>query len=179
MYIHEEKKIAFIAHPRTASVAIAATLCEMGFTQVGSHHQFKEVWCLGHTFSVVRNPFDMMVSWYYFRARECGLSFESWLRVFLDDPPYYIKHGLFFGVYLCTDTLRYENLQEEFDQFTKKVGLPQTEIMRSNVTKRREGRDFMDVHTEMTLERVRVFFRNEIDQFDYHQGVRNAYPLSN
>ncbi len=167
MYIHKEKSIAFIAHPRTASVAMAETLLGLGFEKIGSHHQFKEFWCLDTTFSVVRNPFDMIVSWYYFRARENEQTFEEWLPIFLDTPPYYISHGLFFGHTLCTDILWYENLQEEFDVLMEKVGLPQTDIVRTNVSERREGRDFMDVHTDATLERTGFFFQDEIEQFDY------------
>ena len=168
MYVHEEKGVAFIAHPRTASISMATTLLGMGFTQVGSHHQFRESYCRETTFSVVRNPFDMLVSWYYLKRRDDHLSFEGWLRVFLHNPPHYISQGLFFGQHLCTDILWYENLQEEFDELMERVGLPQTEIMRSNVSEKRAGRNFMDVHNDITLERVGRFFADEIEQFDYH-----------
>ena len=167
MYIHEKKKVAFIAHPRTASVAMVETLLGMGFSKIGSHHQFDEAWCLETTFSVVRNPFDMMVSWYYFKRREEGLSFEDWLTIFLKDPPHYIKYGLFPGQHLCTYILWYENLQEEFDELMLEVGLPQTEIVKSNVSKRREGRNFMDVHTDVTLKMTERFFQVDIESFDY------------
>jgi len=167
MYIHGEKKVAFIAHPRTASVAMAATLLGSGFVQDGSHHQFRESSCLETTFSVVRNPFDMLVSWYYFRRREEHWSFEYWLRIFLNNPPHYISHGLFFGQHLCTDILHYENLQEEFDQLMKKVGLPQTKIKRMNVSEWRMGRDFMGIYNDATLDMVGRFFGDEIEQHNY------------
>jgi len=168
MYVNTEKKVSFIAHPRTASVAMAETLLSMGFKQIGSHHQMRESWCLNTTFSVVRNPFDMMVSWYYFKRRENDMSFEDWLSRFLKDPPDYISSGLFFGHRLCTDILWYENLQEEFDELMKRVGLPQTDIVRSNVSEGRAGRDFMGVHTDATIERTGFFFQDEIEQFDYY-----------
>lgn len=162
MYIHEEKSVAFIAHPRTASVAMAATLLGMGFTQAGSHHQFKESDCRETTFSVVRNPFDMLVSWYYFNRRDDHLSFEDWLRVFLHNPPYYISQGLFFGKHLCTDILWYENLQEEFDELMERVGLPQTKIMQSNVSKKRVSRNFTDCYTPSMILKVVSLFEREI-----------------
>ncbi len=167
MYIHKEKSIAFIAHPRTASMAMAETLLGMGFSKIGTHHQYEKPWCLDTTFSVVRNPFDVMVSWYYYKECECGLTFDEWLPTFFRDPPYCISHGLFFGHSLCTDVLWYENLQEEFDMLMARVGLPQTDIVKSNVSERREGRDFMRVHTDATLERTGSFFQDEIEQFDY------------
>ena len=50
----------------------------------------------------------------------------------------------------------------------ERIGLPRTKIMQSNVSERRAGRNFMDVHNDVTLELTGRFFADEIDQFDYH-----------
>ena len=163
MYVHEEKGVAFIAHPKTASLAMSYTLLDIGFTQIGSHHQFKEIWCLEHTFSVVRNPFDLFVSWYYSQPEKLGETFETWAaRVIKPRSPYSYVNDMFFGLKFSTDVLRFESLQEDFDRFTEKVGLPRTEIKRTNVSERRKGRDFAACYNPQTIHQVVSFFKDEI-----------------
>jgi len=165
MYIHEEKNVAFIAHPKTASLAMSYTLLDMGFEKIGSHHQFKEIWCRKTTFSVIRNPFDLFVSWYYAQPEKLGVTFEKWAAHVIQRPsPYSYINDLFFGLKFSTDVLHFENLQEDFDKFTEKVGLPQTEIKRTNVSERREGRNFADCYTpELTAHVVSLFERDILD----------------
>ena len=159
MYIHKEKKIAFIAHPKTASLAMGQTLLGMGFEQIGSHHQFKEIWCLKHTFSVVRNPFDLFVSWYYSQPAKEGMTFAKWCHEIIRRPsPYAYVNDIFFGLKFSTDVLHFENLQTDFDIFAKKVGLPQTELKRTNVSTRRAGCAFADCYTPELIARVVSLF---------------------
>ncbi len=163
MYIHEEKGVAFIAHPKTVSLAMSYTLLDIGFTQIGSHHQFKEVWCLKNTFSVVRNPFDLFVSWYYSQPAKEGMTFARWAKeIIRPQSPYSYVNDLFFGLKLSTDVLHFENLQQEFDIFTKKVGLPQTKLKRTNISTRRAGRAFADCYTPELIHRVVSLFEREI-----------------
>lgn len=163
MYVHKEKDVAFIAHPKTASLAMGQTLQEIGFTQVGSHHQFKEVWCLKHTFSVVRNPFDLIVSWYYSQPAKEGLTFAKWVvKVIRPESPYSYVNDLFFGLKSSTDVLHFENLQEDFDRFTEKVGLPRTKLKRTNISTRRAGCAFADCYTPKLICKVVSVFKREI-----------------
>ena len=149
MYQHYEKKVTFIAHPRTASQATGIVLKKFGFELIGGHHLFESALCLETTFATIRNPFDLMVSWYYQEMYKVGYEepFDKWLRRRLYNPNEYMKLGLFPGQGLCTDILHFENLQEEFDQLMEKVGLPQIEIPQKNVSDKREGRNFVDYYT--------------------------------
>jgi len=86
MYVHFEKKLSFLMHPRTASRAIATVLEARGFISVGRHHDgpnnieyrksFKQPdhdlivdkWNKSsgfHYSCVVRNPFDTLLTWFY------------------------------------------------------------------------------------------------------------------
>jgi len=149
MYHHYGKKIAFIAHPRTASQAIGSVLKIRGFELIGGHHQFESILCLETTFATIRNPFDLMVSWYYQEIYKSGQEepFDKWLRKRLYNPNEYMKLGLFPGQGLCTDILHFENLQEEFDQLMEKVGLSPIKIPQKNVSDKRAGRHFIHYYT--------------------------------
>lgn len=164
MYVLEEKKVSFIAHPRTASVALGFTLEGMGFTQIEGHHRYTPNWCLEHTFSVVRNPFDLLVSWFLFKSKPADMTFKWWLNNLMVTPcpNHYIRDAMFFGRDFSTDILHFENLQEEFDVFTEKVGLPQARIYPRNVTQRKADIDFREFYTPDLIDLVVNRFGSEI-----------------
>ncbi len=169
MYVHGEKKVAFIAHPRTASVAVGFTLEGIGFAKIGGHHEYKMPWCQEHTFSVVRNPFDLLVSWFLFKTKPDDMTFGWWLNHLMTDPcpNQYIRDSMFFGSHLSTDILHFENLQSEFDVFTKKVGLPQAVIYPRNITNRKADVDFRDFYTPELIDLVVNRFEREIFNHGY------------
>lgn len=88
MYLNRERRLIYLANPRTASVATAEALVAVGFRQMGDHHAgleshglvqldhkspaFDEIcsdtyWkAAGHrVFTAVRNPWDTCVSWMF------------------------------------------------------------------------------------------------------------------
>jgi hypothetical protein len=80
MYVHEDRKLVYLAHPRTASNATVAFLKTCGFVKalhpaVADHHaqlgppvtlKNRHEWTVATT---VRNPLDTVVSW-LFHERE-------------------------------------------------------------------------------------------------------------
>ncbi len=171
MYVHQEKKVAFIAHPRTASQATGSVLKIRGFKLIGGHHQFPEEWKPEGwtTFATVRNPFDLMVSWYYQEMYKSGreVEFDWWLRERLQKPNDYMRQGLFFGLDFCTDILHFENLQEEFNQLMKRVGLSPMKIPWKNVSDKRAGRHFIYYYTPNLIELMGKKFDSLIHDHGY------------
>lgn len=171
MYIHEEKKLAYIAHPRTASQTTSKTLVDkLGFKLHASHHQYYDpldpAWLI---FATVRNPFDLLVSWWYLEVHKTKQeeTFPHYIHRRVNDPNYYMRKGLFFGQYLCKEILHFENLQEEFNQLMLKVGLPPTEIPRRNVSDARKGRDFASYYTPELIDLVVEKFGDDIRNNGY------------
>ncbi len=158
MYIHTEKKLAFIAHPRTASNAIRDALVNRyGFESDMSHHShwttFPKDWTV---FATVRDPFDLMVSWYFLEISKTKQwkPFSDWLPERMFHPNEYMRSGLFFGLEYCTDILHYENLQEEFDQLMRKVGLSPVHLRPVNVSEKRGDRDFISFYSSKLIDLV-------------------------
>lgn len=156
MYINTDKRLAFIAHPRTASNSIRVALERRGFHNVVSHHHCAEAPDDWTVFAVVRDPFDLMVSWYYLEISKTKrpIPFPDWLRERMAHPNEYMQRGLFFGLEFCTDILHYENLQEEFDQLMTQVGLPRIHLPMRNVSMDRVGKKFVDYYTPELIDLV-------------------------
>lgn len=129
-----------------------------------------------HVFTVVRNPYDRMISWYKHATlgsnankthkRYTG-SFLEFLSERLDKnnpsenliPPY--------GS--CDTVLRYESLQSDFDVLLKKLNLPSTTLPHLNKTNRstKFRQHFMDVYDVDTRSIVREYFDRVISEFNY------------
>jgi hypothetical protein len=170
MYVHYEKRIVFIAHPRTASSATAHVLMGMDFEQVKGHHVFEYEWFTGwDIFCTVRNPYDVMVSWFCNQPRE--KPFSLWLPQFLDECQYLRGARMFFGQASSSHVIRYENLQEEFDAVMDMVGLPHATIPHRNVSKR-EGRQYAGYYNFRTAGMVVNRFREDFLENDYKALVR-------
>jgi hypothetical protein len=172
MYLHHGKKIGFIAHPRTASSAIAHTLMQMGF-EITSHGHHGVVEILDEdwkTFCTVRNPFDVLVSWYYNKPRE--KPFDLWLPTFMEECHFFQGVRMFFGRPLCTHVLHYETLQDDFDGLCNDFDLRPRTIEKRNVSTRREHPGFM---LKYNFERARMVinrFREDFIENDYHIPLR-------
>jgi len=171
MYVHEEKKVVFIAHPRTASSATAHVLMGMGFTIWGNHHSFDwwsrfEGWVVGCT---VRNPFDVMVSWYHNKPRE--QSFDLWLPRFLSECHYFDNHLLFYGQPYATHRLQFETLQKDFDWFCGDTNLPLTKIPQRNVSVDRGKKHYMSFYDGQRANLVIERFRDDFVNNNFFPGV--------
>ncbi len=161
MYFHFDKKVGFIAHPRTASSSTAHVLMQqMGFVIKGDHHAFDPTWNLNdwEFFCTVRNPFDVMVSWFYNQKRE--KPFSRWLPEFLDGCQFLQGERMFFGQSACKHIIHFENLQDDFDRVMHDVGLPLMRLPLRNVSAR-ESSSFMGYYNPRTAKMVTDRFRQD------------------
>lgn len=169
MYVHEEKRIAFIAHPRTASTATGAALLGLGFTQWVNHHGINPKWDPTDwtVFATVRNPFDLMVSWYYHKKKYQAAPFQEWLPKFLAESNMYLDQGLFFGVPHCTRVLSYERLQDDFNLVLVESGFPPIEIPYKNVSIARPDKPLSEYYDHKLINLMKAHFGEEIKSHGY------------
>ena len=125
--------LGFIAHPNCASRSIRGALEKRGAVKYGHHHRYDEkiIAQCEHTFCIIRNPFDLMFSWYY-RTQNGPhapgvLPFTDWIAFALYGPEPRHFEGpydkLYYAFHLCDLVCKFENLQRDFDQVMRAAGL--------------------------------------------------------
>jgi hypothetical protein len=195
MYIHDEKKLAYLAHPKTASISTATALKEVGFRRFQGHHS--KINCRNSpinednrhewtTFTTVRNHYDLVISWtaYYVGIASTGdqryekLAKIGWtldepfsLRAFelaLEEASAYVTDRL-FGHHIddADYLLHFETLQEDLDLLLKARGLKSPQIRQLNVTPQRKGRHYSYFYTDETREYIGKRFAKEIAELGY------------
>jgi len=179
MYFLEEHLLGYIAHPKTASSATQRVLRDLGADLHGNHHDVDGELCQqildagGIIMATVRNPFDLMVSWYFHYKQRRGTtandmkSFATWLPQQLSNPNQYIKKGLFYGWPWFNRTVRFENLQRDFDRVLVEAGIEPITIEPFNVSRFREGRCYQEMYTPNLVALVHEHFGAELEEHGY------------
>ncbi len=178
MYVIEDKNFGYIAHPKTASSATSRAVRDtLGAKPKGNHHDAKEEWCRpildsgGIIMATIRNPYDLMVSWYFhYAARRPGTlmePFKEWLPTQIENPNDYMKRGLFFGLRWANRIVRFEHLQEDFDNVCVQIGLKYAIIEPFNISLKREGRTYQEMYDADLRELIQQNFATELDQGGY------------
>ena len=140
--IIEEHKAVFVHIPKNAGTSIEALFANNSFRIQPSKHadiyeikrKFKNSYNSYKKFTIIRNPYDKMVSWYFYLKRNLGeryevLEFNEWIKDpskfwHIDDPISYLKpqHEWIDDTVVL---IKYENLDKELNQFfNKKIELP-------------------------------------------------------
>ena len=184
------KRLVFIAHPRTASRSIRDTLKRIGAKEAAGHHPIapkilENEKALGASVGcVIRNPFDLLVSWYYqaeisrIRGVRCASpkrpqdppspvvprTFNSWLKDSLEKKVW--KNGLFFGLEFCDHVMRFENLQEDFNLWMKKCGMRDRKLGHVGNSERSER--YIRHYDEVSRLLVENHFSAELEVGGYH-----------
>ena len=140
--IIDEHKAIFIHIPKNAGSSIETLFANNSFRIQPSKHadiyeikrKFKNSYNSYKKFTIIRNPYDKMVSWYFYLKRNLGeryevLEFNEWIKDpskfwHIDDPISYLKpqHEWIDDTVVL---IKYENLDKELNQFfNKKIELP-------------------------------------------------------
>ena len=180
MYVIEggSKPFCFIAHPKTASRSVQAVLESAGAHNVEGHHYIDEDVCAdirdrgGTVCCIVRNPYDVMVSWYAFcqqkennaRYPHCP-SFSSWLPRFLLEGNSWIERGLFYGADHCTEVIKYEdNMQLTMNVLMSHCELPQCSMPHIGASGHEHYSFYYNDHT---MHLVHQYCQSELTRFGY------------
>lgn len=156
-------KLVFLEHPRTASTSMRHVL-----QQVGGKPQKRHAFICARgnekTVCTVRNPFDLLVSWWEIVGERQGFStFKDFLIGCRD--PFMVRGGKLF-YFLETDfILRFENLEAELNSVLKIYRIPIVRLPHLQVTIHKH--EYRKYYNEETRALVVARFGAEIERFGY------------
>jgi hypothetical protein len=165
-------KLAFIGHPRTASRATARALKRAGCDDIGNHHDVvkgeydKEI-----VACTVRNPFDIVVSWYFNwhydergkRHRAC--EFDTWVMGGCKSVDYMKASTYFYGLRHANRVLRFETLEADLERLMLDCGLEPVATEPYGVLKR--DRDYRVYYNDRTRDAIEKKFARDFELTGY------------
>jgi len=196
MIISDSHNFVFVATTKTASTSIEKHLnpykAEYKVTHLaGSYNKHCPLKIIYQKFpfiedyfkfAIVRNPFDWVVSWYFYRKTQQNknntkdISFKKWL-IEENSSAYNIKGiGLSLSQYdiiNCNADIkidfigRYENIQKDFNVICDKIGAPQKQLPHINKSKHKHYTEYYD---DETREIVAKKYARDIEYFGYKFG---------
>ena len=134
-----------------------------------------EFYASAFKFSLIRNPFERLISVYYSPNRVAldnvdinSFDRQNFLRI--------IQEERTFREYVCTGesqellgeidyVVRYESLESDFKALCEKLGLPNLKLGRYNVSKRKRG--YHQYYDQELIKAVHNRFHEEIETFGY------------
>ena len=121
----------------------------------------REVYDSFFSFAFVRNPYERLVSWYSYD--NLGLpSFEYFFEyIRLDQMTYLVDE---IGEVAVDFIGRFENLQEDFYKVCDQLHIPNVNLPKKNVSKRRAYREY---YTDKTTSLVQKRLSRELELFGY------------
>jgi hypothetical protein len=159
--------------------------CEKHFSAEKCKQQYSKYWEEYTKFTMVRNPYSLQVSWYFFKnIYNHKMSFKEYVKnekinrisrysgKFLDKKWNKIMPDLLTSYeYISTNGAieldfigKIENLQEDFDIICDKIGIPHQQLPHKNKTKHKHYTEYYDDETkQMVAER----YAKDIEYFGY------------
>jgi len=153
-----EKKLIFLEHPRTGSTSVRHALRSVGGQPHKRHTKLRGK---EPTMSVVRNPYDLLTSWWIIAGKD--QTFAEFI-IGCNDPFMVRNERLFY--FLETDyILTFEYLETELNDVLHKLKIRQVRLPHHNPTKGKH--DYRQYYDDKTRSLVAKRFNIEIERFGY------------
>ena len=169
-------KLAFIAHPRTASRACKHAVLQWGGERAESHHRIceKSVRDVYHEGGVVacavRSMFDIIVSWYH----NCNpphavrMDFEKFCRDACaeDSSQRYFQTPVYhYGLLYCNFIVRYETLQLGMDALAHRIRVAPVQL--DTIGRSTKRKPYQEYYTPELREMVEARFAKDLELTNY------------
>ena len=177
MYVHDEKKLCFLASPRTGSRSWRNSLTRLGFRRVGAHHtgptdgfDTSDYF----TFCVVRNHWDAILSWWFYRH---GPKYErtpslDWLARHVSVNSYMKAGELWHHAPFCDQIIKFSNMNQRYDDLmTEHFGEGNyPPLGHQGRSLARHSRPYWEYYNPETRNFIGWAWRDEIKRlgFEYH-----------
>lgn len=169
--VSDRYKYIFLAEPHTASRSITNALIEQHGANEIAHHHITRAHLISREginlrrqkytfFSVVRHPFDLLLTMYYVSKRH--KPYLEWLHERLEHGLKYVHDS---KVLPADYYLHYERLDLELNNLMEKLKAPHLELLRMGITKDKPA-NYMDAYGP-----------EEIDFVIRQAGIEKHYVL--
>jgi len=175
--IIDKYKVIFIHIPKNAGTSIEEYFGNESVRIQPSKHadiyeiktKFKNSYNNYRKFTIIRNPYDKMVSWYFYLKRNLGtnyniIEFNEWIKNpskfwHVDDPISYLKPQ-FKWIDSTVDIIKFENLNEELNKFfNQKINLP--------ITNKSDHKHFSKYYDQESSDIIYNRYKEDFKQFNY------------
>ena len=175
--IIEEYKTICVHIPKNAGTAIETLFGNSSFKIQPDKHaniheikkHFPEVYKSYRKFTIIRNPYDKMVSWYFYLKKNLGehfkvLEFNEWiknpLKFWHADDPIRFLDSQHTWVDDTVALIKYENLHKELNQFFgEEINLP--------VTNKSNRNHFLEYYNKNSLDTIYERYKEDFEKFNY------------
>ncbi len=180
--ISHSHNFLFIEIPKTATSSIHSVLAqhmEYDHTKISRHAKYSELAEFYpesknyFKFSFVRNPWDRLLSFYFFKKTDLAkikisdnLSFKDFVLTVKGLPKFnqysYIEsfdNNSYIG--------KFENLQQDFDIVCDKIGMSRQQLPHKNKSKHKHYTEYYDDETRQIVAQK---YARDIDYFGYEFG---------
>ena len=189
MYIHPDRRLVYLAHPKTASMSVAKSLATYGFVRAASRPDLEPTLCQSPTisahhrplakhpgngwrvFTTVRNHFDAWASWWSFRSAKTKQDFDpSFIESMVETSPEYwpVPNRMWALHTAYADfVLRFERQEEDLRELLRERDLV---LGYENVSEKRAGRSYQSLISLRLRSFIESKYGLEMDGLDYTWG---------
>lgn len=180
--ISHSHKFLFIQIPKTATSSIHGSLArymKYDYSKIGRHSKYSEAARFYpesknyFKFAFVRNPWDRLLSFYFFKKTDRAkikipdnLSFKDFILTEAGQTKcnqYSYIDGFDVNFFIG----RFENLQEDFDKICETIDIPKRKLPLGNVT---EHNHYTEYYDNETRKLVSEQYAKDIERFGYEFG---------
>jgi hypothetical protein len=158
------RKLKFLDHPRTGGTSTQFALAKIGCKTFKRHTMVGGVAKI--TCSTVRNPYDLLVSWYVIikARRQYKGTFLEFIKNYEN---YNFTRGgrLFYFTEASNEIMRFETLQVDLTKVLKKALLKNVVLKHENKTLGR--RPYQEYYDDACKQALRERFQKDIEEFNY------------
>ena len=130
--------------------------------------KFKNSYNNYRKFTIIRNPYDKMVSWYFYLKRNLGdynvIKFNDWIKDpskfwHANDPISFLKPQ-YKWIDNTVDIIKFENLNEELNKFfNKQINLP--------IINKSNHEHYLEYYNEESLNIIYNKYKEDFKKFNY------------
>lgn len=126
-----------------------------------------------YKFVSIRNPWDRMLSWYFFDKGSDFQEAEFLKFIKRMDPPELEMFNSQYNYILRKDgtpdinfIIKFENLQDDFNKVCNQIGIPKVSLFKLNVSSNSKVK-YQNFYNNKTKDLVAKIFKNDIEYFGY------------